>query len=213
MNGGVADPHRDQRIDASFREVLRHSFDQPQRKGFEIEAAAIVGHRCGDVELENVHKLVTENVIVLGVIAGERKHHAIHERIGESAGALADDLRRGGGLLEICGIRVQDDGLAREGVIEQSRISGVPTLRHAADIVDHVRFEVVVIDVEVLGFDDLEIEMLPLDFVASEVLSIRSGCQEEEGQDDNDGLAHRSHLEIFGTASKFAAAAGWEWYA
>ena len=105
----------------------------------------------GDVELEDVHHFVADDVIVLGVVAGQRQDDAVHERIGEAARPFADHLRRGGGLLEVGGVRVEDDRLAVERVVERPREARVPALRLAADVVHHVRFPVVVVNVEVLG--------------------------------------------------------------
>ena len=120
-----------------------------------------------------MHHFVAEDVIVLGVVAGQRQDDAVHERIGEAARPLADHLRRGGGLLEVGGVRVEDDRLAVERVVERPREARVPALRLPSDVVHDVRFTVVVVDVEVLGLEDLEIEVLPLDLVAPEVLRVQ----------------------------------------
>ena len=69
----------------------------------------------------------------------------------------------------------------------------VPPLRHAADVVHDVGFFVVVVDVEVLGLEDLEVELLPLHFVPPEVLRLRCRHQgESEGEDEEktDDFAH-----------------------
>ena len=68
----------------------------------------------GDVVLEDVHDLVAEDVIVLRVVAGERQDDAVHERVGEAARALADHAAGGGGLVEVGGVRVEDDRLLRK---------------------------------------------------------------------------------------------------
>ena len=89
VDRGVADPHRRQRIDAALREVLGHAFHEPQRQLLEVEAApAVASAMAGDVVLEDVHDLVAEDVIVLRVVAGQRQDDAVHERVGEAAGAL-----------------------------------------------------------------------------------------------------------------------------
>ena len=189
MNGGVTDPHRRQRIDAALREVLRHSFHDPQRHQLQIEAPPVVDHARRDVELEDVDQLVADDMVVLGVVAGEREDDAVHERIGEAAGAFADELGSGGGLLEVGGVGVDDDRFARERVVEHAREPLVPALGLAPDVVHHVRFAVVVVDVEVLGLEHLEVEVLPLNFVASEVLRVGGkGCErenEDKGQCDS----------------------------
>src|ERR1051326_3899052 len=48
-----------------------------------------------------------------------------------------------------------------------------------ADVVNDIGFFVVVVDVEVLGLKDLEVELLPLNLVAPEVLSLRYRHQGE----------------------------------
>src|ERR1044071_7462660 len=53
---------------------------------------------------------------------------------------------------------VQD--IARMSERWYARLSRVPPLRHAGDVLHHVRFLLVVVDVEVLGLEHLEIEVL-----------------------------------------------------
>ena len=202
---GIANPHRRQRIDAAFREVLGHAFHDPQRHHLQIETAPVAGDARGNVELEHVHHFVADDVIVLGVVAGQRQDHAIHERIGESARPFADHFRRGGGLLEVGGVRVESDRLARERVVERARKARVPALGLASDVVHHVRFTVVVINVEVLGLEDLEVEVLPLHLVAAEVLCVQ-GCGSEEKKEESDcEFAHRKYLSVENSDSALQA--------
>src|SRR5207249_6895692 len=105
----------------------------------------------------------------------------------------------------------EHDRLAGERVVEQPRVSGVPALRHAADVVHHVGLAVVVIDVEVLRLHDLEVEVLPLHLVAAEVLCVGCGGEKEEEEKSYDGLTHRFNLGWFhdrqnAGGCKFAAA-------
>ena len=72
---GVAHPHRRERILAAEREVLGHTFDEPERQRVEAHQSA-ARRALGDVVLEDVHELVAEHVIVVGVDAGERHDDA-----------------------------------------------------------------------------------------------------------------------------------------
>ena len=143
-----------------------------------------------------MHQLVAQDVIVLRVVAGQRHDHAVHKRIGEAAGPLSDDLRRRRGLLEVGGVGVEHDRLARERVVEHSRVAGVPALRHPADVIHYVGLAVVVVDVEVLRLQDLEVEVFPLHFVASEVLRLCCGGEEKKGEKGEDGFTHRFNLRV-----------------
>ncbi len=76
---------------------------------------------------------------------------------------------------------IEHDRLARERVIEHAGEARVPAFGHSADVVYDVRFLIVVVDVEVLGTESLEIEVLVLDFVAPEVLGVEcGGCDDEK---------------------------------
>ena len=128
---GVAHPHRRERILAAEREVLGHSFDEPERK--RVEAHQTAARRAfGDVVLEDVHELVAEHVVVVGVDAGERHDDARAVRLGDAARAflelLADDVR----LLEVRMVGVEDqatcdrtrDGTCRSAARTSARPCG-----------------------------------------------------------------------------------------
>ena len=130
----VAHPHRGERIVAAEREVLGHTFDEPERQRVEAHQAA-ARRAFGDVVLEDVHELVAEHVIVVGVDAGERHDDAGAVRLRDAARAflelLADDVR----LLEVRMVGVEDQRLAVEGVPEGVRVARVPALGHARRVV------------------------------------------------------------------------------
>ena len=142
-----------------------------------------------------MHELVAEDVVVLGQVAGQRHDHAVHEGIGEAARALADQLRRRGGLVEVGRVRVEHDRLARESVVEDVGEPHVPALGHPSHVVHHVRLAVVVVDVEVLRLQDLEVEVLPLDFVLAEVLRSCGARDEDEEEGCKEEFAHCVHLD------------------
>ena len=183
---GVAHPHRRQRILAAEREVLGHTFDEPERQRVEAHQSA-AGRAFGDVVLEHVHELVAEHVIVVGVDAGERHDDARAVRLGDAARAflelLADDVR----LLEVRMVGVEDERLAVERVPEGVRVARVPALRHARRVVDDQRLGRIEEVVEVIRLEDFPGEGLVLDLVAAEVLLGLGWSGRKERRERHDG--------------------------
>ena len=199
---GIAHPHGSQRVDAPLREVFSHPFNHPEGHLLEIEAAAggAPGDAVGDVELKDMDKLVAENVVILRVVTGERQDDPVLIGVGEAAGAFSQELRGGGGLLEVGRVRVEHDRLVLEGMTEDTRETRVPPFGLPPDVVDHVGFLLVVVDVEVRCVQDLEVEVLPLHLVPAEVLRIRRRDRRERkrGHDEtNEQLTQLSHVVPF----------------
>ena len=70
-------------------------------------------------------------------------------------------------------VGVDDQRLpALEFVVQKARQPGVPPLRHAACEKRRFPFRRIVEKVEVLGLEHLEVELLVLDFVPTEVLGL-----------------------------------------
>ena len=104
------------------------------------------------------------------VSAPQTEHDPPLGGLGHSAGAFAELALDRVGLPEMRPARVENQRLpAAQLVIQQTRQTRVPTLgepgRHARGIF-FLRIE---IDVEVLGLQHLEVELLVLNFVATEV--------------------------------------------
>jgi hypothetical protein len=61
-----------------------------------------------------------------------------------------------------------------------------------------VRFLIVVVDVEVLGLEDLEVELFPLDLVSTEVLSLGEGSEEgaQQSKDYESNCESHRHLDL-----------------
>ena len=141
------------------------------QSGQGVEAHQSAARRAfSDVVLENVHELVAEHVIVVGVDAGERHDDARPVRLGDAARAFlelfADDVR----LLEVRMVGVEDERLAVERVTEGVRVARVPALRHARRVVDDQRLGRIEEVVEVIRLEDLPGKGLVLDLVPPEVL-------------------------------------------
>ena len=183
---GIPQPHARKGVFAADREVFGHPLHHPQRQlGHAAQPAS--APRLGDVVLEGVHQLVAEHVV--GVVIGARQRHddAILQRLGHTAGALADEAREGVGLLEIGMVGVQDDRLGPlELVLEGASQPLVPALGHAGGVLDGDCSLVVVVDVEVGGLHDPEIEGVVLHLVPPEVLSF-DRCGQEQDRQCGDG--------------------------
>ena len=166
---GVAHPHRGERIFAAEREVLGHAFDEPERQRVEPHQSA-ARRAFRDVVLKDVHELVAEHVVVVGVDARERHDDARPVRLRDAARAflelLADDVR----LLEVRMIGVEDERLAVERVPERVRVARVPALGHARRVVDDQRLRRIEEIVEVIRLEDFPVEALVLNLVPPEVL-------------------------------------------
>ncbi len=164
------------RVDRPDRQVLRHPLDEPQRRD---QRRRHTGHehaasRAGHVELERVHQLVAQHVVGLGQRAGEGEHHPTLEDLGDAAGALPELPGQGVGLPEVGAAGVEDQCLAvREIVVEQPRQPRVPPLGHEGGVLDRQLLLGVVVDVEVLGLEHFELEVLVLHLVPAEVLRVR----------------------------------------
>src|SRR5262245_12295277 len=80
-------------------------------------------------------------------------------------------------------------------MIEERRESRVPALEHPRRVLHRRLLGGIVMDVEVRRAQHLEVELLVLDFVASEVLRVRSRCGGEESacrddEPDESGVSH-----------------------
>ena len=133
--------------------------------------------------LEGVDQLVGQRVLELRIGAGEEQHDAVADPLGDARGAFGDleleDVR----LLEIGLGRVEDQGLpALPIVAEDLRQTRVRPLRHAGGVHHRRLFLRIVVDVEVLGLEHLEVEIVVLDLVLSE-LSV-GGRGDEQSDDD-----------------------------
>ena len=115
------------------------------------------------------------------------------EEIGAALEAFehVSDVR----LLEIRLRGVQDDRLpALELVVQDAGQAGVPPLGHARGVQGRRPLGRIVVDLEVLGLDDLEIEGLVLDLVLSEVLRCqRRRAEQRERRRDPDHASHDHH--------------------
>ena len=147
-----------------------------------------------DVELERVHQLVADHMVRVGERPAHRQNDAPAQRLGDAAGAFAELALDDVGLLEVRMRRVEHERLAAaQLVLEHFLEPGQPALGHPGGEVDPFLRARVVVDVEVLGLEHLEVEVLVLNLVAPEVLGRgrRRGhgrrqdeCQKEDANHD-----------------------------
>ena len=129
-----------------------------------------------DIDLKRVHELVADHVIGLAEARRERQDDARFEAFGKAAGPFADRAGTHVGLREIRMARIQHDHLPlRERVVEQLRITSVPTLGHPRGLASDPFFFRVVVDVEVLGAKRPEFEARVLNLVPAEILRVSRG--------------------------------------
>ena len=150
-----------------------------------------------DVVLECMDELVAENMVGFGERAGERQHDAALQSFGDAARALADHAADDVGLLEIGVRRIENERLARlHLVLEDARQARIPALGHAADARGVLALFFIEIDVEVIGLQHFELEVLVLDLVASEVLRLRGrrGRQEQTRKTDRQARGIRRNI-------------------
>ena len=199
----IPKPHGRVGIHRSDGEILGHPFGEPQRRVRIDDAlhAADAAAARPDIELELVHHLVHEDVLVLFVRADQREDVPVTEEVGEAAGAFVDFLSRRVRLLEL-GVRsVRDDRLALlELVGERPGKPRVGALRHPRDVQGRFPGRRVVVHIEVLGLDDPEVEAAVLDPVAPEVLGIDRGGEDGEQQSRSAEATH--HDEFLSTTSR-----------
>ncbi|MBK8004364.1 MAG: hypothetical protein IPK12_10630 [Gemmatimonadetes bacterium] len=187
LDGRVAEPHGGVGIHAAQGQVLRHALDEPERR-VHLDDGLHVGARAPpapDVVLELVHHLVLQHVLQLQVGARERQDDPLLEEVGDAARPLARRLAaQRVGLLEVRVRGVEDDGLPLPVLVpEDLRQDRVRPLRHPPRVEGRLARLGVEVDVEVLGLEDLEVELPVLDLVLAEVLGGKQGGQGAEEQE------------------------------
>jgi hypothetical protein len=144
-----------------------------------------------------VNHLVLEDVLELRVRAAERHHRAVPLEIGDAAGSFAGRLAQRVGLLEIGVGGVQNDRLPfPELVVQHLGQAGVAAFRHAGGVHGRDPLALVVVDVEVLGLDDLEIELAVLDPVAPEILGVEESRREQQEEECREGASEHNYLDL-----------------
>ncbi len=180
-------PHRGVRIDRADGEVLGHALDEPERQRQRAgRARAHVG--AGDVVLERVDELVPEHVIARLDRPGERQDDTSFVSLCYAARPFAQIPLDRIGLPEVRATRIEDERLpGAQLMIQQLGQSRVPALRHAGGQLRGLLFLRVIVDIEVIGLQHLEVELLVLNLIAAEVAPLREGdCRHgEEEEDEN----------------------------
>ena len=105
-------------------------------------------------------ELVADDVIGVGERSAERQHDAAAQRLGDAAGALAELALNRVGLLEVRMRRVEHERLPSAQLVPEEPLEArVPAFRHPRGDVDPFTLFRVVVDVEMLGLQDLKIEL------------------------------------------------------
>ena len=122
---------------------------------------------------------MTEHVLVVRVHARVRHDYAVAQPFRYAARAFIQHSTDNVGLLEVGVIRVQDQRLLLELMLEGAREAGVPTLRHPCGILRSLLFFRIVVNVEMGGRHDPPIEILVLNLLPAEILRLDNvGCDE-----------------------------------
>src|SRR5260221_2658779 len=130
-------------------------------------------------------------MLELGVVALERQDHAVLEELGDGDSAAdVGDVR----LLHIRAGGVDDDRLATlELVVQDARQARVAALRHPRGVEGGGALFGIVVDLEVLGLDDFEVEGAVLDLVLPELRREGTSAQRRERPNRCQRSADTSH--------------------
>ena len=102
---------------------------------------------------------MSEHVVGLGRAYPDRHHNSPPQPFGHTAGAFAEHALDDVGLLEMRVAGIKDERLtAGELMVEQLREARIPPLGHPRSVSRRRLFLRVVVNIEVLGLQDLEIE-------------------------------------------------------
>ncbi len=169
-------------------QVLGQPFNNPERQLCKLTALLL----RREIELEDVHELVTDDVIVVRIDAGQRKHDPVEGGFGEPARTLANQAGRHDGLLKIRMVAIDDQRfLAVELVVEKRGEPHMPALGEVRNVRGVVGLRRVVVNQVVLRLEHLELEAFPQHLVAAEVLRLARRGREKRDQAPGQRGAHR----------------------
>ena len=185
-------------VGSSYGEVLRRTFDHPQRQERQIEPDRVLVAEAY-VVLEGVDEFMSQHMVCFGVAAGKRHDDTLLDRFGNAPRAFADESPDNIRLVKIGVVRIEDDRLLFLEFPEvRAGMPAVPALGHTPGVANRLFLFGVIVNDEVLGLEVLEVEMIVLDLVSTEVLCAgRRGRQNrtrEKNQDickQGSGSKHR----------------------
>ena len=197
LRHGIAHDDARVRVAGPLRQVLGHAFHEPERGIHRLERVEPAAGLpvAEDVELELVHHFVREDVLGAAIVAGEEEEHAVADRLGDAARALAE-VARHEVLAEIGARREEHDRLlVAELPLEDAREPLVRALRHPRDVHRDGGFGRVIVNGEVLRLDNLPVEARILHLVLPELRREPRNGREEQGGRRRHGLHHaRAHV-------------------
>jgi hypothetical protein len=190
VDRGVAHPRVGLRVFVAERQELGHPLHEPERRAHPRQPLEVRPGLAAreDVELELVHHLVHEHVLERAVVARERLGHALPQRVGDAAGALAE-VAEHVALREVAAAGEQEERLLlAELVPEQPRQARVRPLGHARGVDRGLALGRVVVHEEVLGLEHPPVEAVVLHQVLPEIQlrpGRRGGAGAGQGEEQN----------------------------
>ena len=182
MEHCVSQPHRGQGALYAQREIFRHSLYEPERYvafGYPVLCA-----RFEYLELKGVNELVTENMVVFGIEPCQWQNDATLEPFSESSRTLGDDAAGDVRLLEVGMVGLDNHRLRDLEVrTEDGYETRVPSLQHDTRIDRRTFLRRIVIDLEMTRSEHLKIEMLVVDLISAEILTLRRSREYDENND------------------------------
>jgi len=140
---------------------------------------------------------LAEHVVGVPERARERHHDPAPQPFRHAPRRLPDLVADHGGPPEIGVAGVEDDGLPRgELVVQDGAQARVPALGHPAEIDGGRLVVVVVVDVEVIGLEDLEIGAPVPDPVLPEILRLGGGGDETYPEQNRNDAGHGDQLPV-----------------
>src|SRR6185369_4103579 len=117
-------------------------------------------------------ELVSDDVVCVGDRPAERQDDAPPERFGDAAGSFTQLALDRVGLLKVCVRRIQDERLASAQLMGEELLEpGVPTFGKPGRDIHAILLGWIVVNVEVIGFQNSKVKFLVLNFVLAEILS------------------------------------------
>ncbi len=162
--------------------VFRESFGEPQWQEPLRRHPVVAQHAHEAGERKDMHQLVSDHAAELVQIPIRRNDDAPLEELEEAANTIRDEAGRDVGLFEmqVRGVKDQRDAV-REGELEACLQLLIDLLGEVGAVLGQLLHLRVIVDVEMVRFEDVPVEVLVLDLVAPEVrreLCGRRNCRD-----------------------------------
>ena len=175
---------------------LGQALGEPQRRQVVLAAMVLAHHPRQLLDHVGMGELVTRDPGEPRPGSGVRQQHAAFDELGEPAGALGDQARRGVGLLEQMMDRVEQerDGPARRQA-EAPVVLDAHAVREHHQAPGQALFLGVVVQAQVGSGEHRPLERLVLDLVLAERLGVcgSGGREQQRGEERGRDGARESH--------------------